>query len=179
MRARWSRNILPPVAAVLAAMVVSAGSGVASGDTRTGDLERKIARLKSVTGAFHNTDLALAGGYEKSDECVSTDDAGMGYHYVDRRLIDGTVDKDRPEALLYASATGEARKLVGVEYIKVDNDQNLGTDRDRPSLFGRPFDGPMPGHSAGTPVHYDLHVWVWRPNPDGMFAPFNPRVSCP
>ena len=28
------------------------------------------------------------------------------------------------------------------------------------------------------PPHYDLHVWVWQANPAGIFAPFNPNVSC-
>jgi hypothetical protein len=23
-----------------------------------------------------------------------------------------------------------------------------------------------------------LHVWIWRHNPDGMFAPINPNVTC-
>jgi hypothetical protein len=25
---------------------------------------------------------------------------------------------------------------------------------------------------------YALHVWVWRHNPEGLFAETNPRVSC-
>ena len=26
--------------------------------------------------------------------------------------------------------------------------------------------------------HYDLHVWLYRDNPNGLFAQFNPKVSC-
>ena len=26
--------------------------------------------------------------------------------------------------------------------------------------------------------HYDRHVWLYRDNPNGIFAPFNPAVSC-
>ncbi len=29
------------------------------------------------------------------------------------------------------------------------------------------------------PRHYDLHVWAWKHNPAGLFAPFNPKVSRP
>ena len=36
----------------------------------------------------------------------------------------------------------------------------------------------MTGHSPGMPVHYDLHVWLFDSNPDGVFAPWNPSVSC-
>jgi len=26
--------------------------------------------------------------------------------------------------------------------------------------------------------HYDLHVWLYRDNPRGMFAQFNPNATC-
>jgi len=26
--------------------------------------------------------------------------------------------------------------------------------------------------------HYDLHYWLYRPNPSGEFAQFNPDVNC-
>jgi hypothetical protein len=26
--------------------------------------------------------------------------------------------------------------------------------------------------------HYDRHIWLFRENPNGMFAQFNPAVSC-
>ena len=26
--------------------------------------------------------------------------------------------------------------------------------------------------------HHDLHVWLYRDNPNGMFEPFNPAVTC-
>jgi hypothetical protein len=67
---------------------------------------------------------------------------------------------------------------VGLEYWKADADGDLSTDEDRPSLFGQPFDGPMPGHNPGMPVHYDLHVWLFAKNPSGFFAPFNPELNC-
>jgi hypothetical protein len=52
------------------------------------------------------------------------------------------------------------------------------TDNDRPSNLGHAFDGPMPGHEPGIPVHYDLHAWVWRHNPAGGFAAWNSNVHC-
>ena len=30
----------------------------------------------------------------------------------------------------------------------------------------------------GIPAFYELHVWAWKDNPDGMFVDWNPRVSC-
>ena len=26
--------------------------------------------------------------------------------------------------------------------------------------------------------HYDRHVWIYRDNPNGVFAPLNPAVTC-
>jgi hypothetical protein len=26
--------------------------------------------------------------------------------------------------------------------------------------------------------HFDRHVWIYPDNPNGVFAPFNPAVSC-
>ena len=30
----------------------------------------------------------------------------------------------------------------------------------------------------GFEPHYELHVWLYRDNPAGMFMPFNTRASC-
>jgi hypothetical protein len=93
-------------------------------------------------------------------------------------VADAVVDPTLPEALLYAPGRSGEPRLVAVEYIKDDADGDAGTDEDRPSLFGEPFDGPMEGHEPGQPVHYDVHAWVWLANPEGDVAPFNPRVRC-
>jgi hypothetical protein len=40
----------------------------------------------------------------------------------------------------------------------------------------------MEGHEPLQPRglhHYDLHVWLWKNNPAGMFSPTNPAVKCP
>lgn len=26
---------------------------------------------------------------------------------------------------------------------------------------------------------FELHAWIWKGNPNGVFADFNPKVSCP
>lgn len=53
--------------------------------------------------------------------------------------------------------------------------------KERPRLFGQPFDGPMEGHEPLMPRelhHYDLHVWLFKENPAGLFAATNPSVGC-
>jgi hypothetical protein len=51
----------------------------------------------------------------------------------------------------------------------------------QPELFGHPFEGPMEGHYPLLPLkfhHYDLHVWLFKDNPAGLFSHSNPDVSC-
>ena len=38
--------------------------------------------------------------------------------------------------------------------------------------------GPY-GSEYGVAPYYELHVWAWRHNPNGIFADWNPRVTCP
>jgi hypothetical protein len=40
----------------------------------------------------------------------------------------------------------------------------------------------MEGHHPLMPLalhHYDLHVWLWKNNSEGLFSPTNPGVKCP
>lgn len=151
---------------------------LAAAETQS-DAREDLARARAATEQYHDEAVAQEAGFHHTDECVELPDGsgGMGFHYVNPREIDFTLDLEQPEAVLYAPH-GDRRKLVAIEYVVRDADQNLATDEDRPSLFGRPFDGPMPGHHAGMPIHYDLHVWAWQANPNGTFAQWNPNVHC-
>lgn len=113
----------------------------------------------------------------------------MGIHYLNvPRTMDLTVNASEPELLLYEPTRNGKKRLVGVEYFVpvISNgapwfDQNTPppvVDNPAPVLFGATFNGPMPGHEPGMPWHYDLHVWIWKHNPSGLFAPFNPNVQC-
>jgi len=127
---------------------------------------------------FRAVGAALAAGYAAASPCEASPEGGMGFHYVNQAAIaDPAIDPMKPEILVYAPSAGGV-ELVAAEYFKVDADQDLATDGDRPKLFGRAFDGPMQGHAPGMPRHYDLHVWLWKRNASGMFAQWNPDVRC-
>jgi hypothetical protein len=121
----------------------------------------------------------------------------MGIHSGNPALINNQeLDPENPEVLLYLP-TGNGYRLVGVEWILPVLLRNktsgavapwfLSTPWDdaeyevvtpTPQLFGHTFQGPMPGHVAGMPWHWDLHAWVWANNPNGMFEQWNPAISC-
>lgn len=160
------------LAASLALTAVSVTS--ASAERRRND-DAGLRAVQAFTERYQSEAAAIADGFHPTDDCVP----GMGYHYVDFSRVDSRLEPSRPEAVLYAPADDGARRLVAAEWIVVDQDQDVTTDHDRPSLFGHDFDGPMPGHTADMPVHYDLHAWAWANNPDGGFATWNPTITCP
>ena len=134
-----------------------------------------LQAAKAASARFHSLAQAERAGYVPESPCIP----GEGIHYGKPSLLgDSVIDPKRPELVLYELKPNGKLRLVGVEYFKVDADQDLSTDEDRPSLFGQPFDGPMPGHFPGQPIHYDLHVWLWEPNPNGIFTFPNPNVDC-
>ena len=163
----------------LTVLALAAPSTAAAWEGVTHAGASQLAQAWAATWKYYFVENALADGYRPFSPCIAEPGLGaMGFHYGKPALLaDPAIDPAQPELLLYI-ATSFGLRLIGVEYWKADADQNLATAGDRPSLFGRPFDGPMPGHEPGMPIHYDLHVWLWSGNPAGFFAPFNPLLSC-
>ena len=164
---------------VLLALVAVLTAGVAVAFARSGPLPPELQAVRAAVARFHSVDEAIAAGYVQASPCEQTDAGGMGIHFINPPLFAPGFDPATPEILLYAPRSDGSLELVGVEYWQADADQDLGTSGDRPSLFGRGFDGPMAGHAPGMPIHYDLHVWVVERNPAGVFAQWNPSVTCP
>ena len=128
-----------------------------------------LKAVKQATSRFHSTTQANRAGYLDSEHCVYSDDGGMGYHWVNQELVDPVFDPLMPEALLYEKDKNGNMKLIAVEYIVIDVGQP------------HPYFGDHPFDVGGTPVpvpHYSLHVWLYKDNPDGIFTPYNPTVSC-
>jgi hypothetical protein len=149
-------------------------------------LQDDLAQVRRVTARYHDLDAALAAGYELGwvngsgvriiTGCVSSPtDGAMGYHYFNPELMaDLTTDPLEPEVLVYASKPNGGRKLVAVEWVVRGSNSNPPGVSQAPILFGMPMHILVP--AVGFWI---MHAWVWKPNPAGMFADFNPEVSCP
>lgn len=187
-------HVLTRVTAVVVAftaLLATGGAASAHGDHgdhgegrphRTSLTARQRAVVLDATKQFRRPEAAVAAGYVQVSECTELPGVGgMGVHYIHPGLAsDAVVDPRKPELLVYVPQRNGSLGLGAVEYFVADADQDTATDEDRPSLFGRyPFDGSMPGHDAGMPVHYDLHVWLYKANPAGQLSAWNPRVTCP
>jgi hypothetical protein len=135
------------------------------------------ARVREATSIYRDINRAAAAGYRQFGGCVSGPEAGaMGVHFVKSELVDGTLEVERPEALIYEIKNGVAR-LLGVEYITpapVWDAQN----QDLPVLAGHHLQYFGSPNRYRLPALYELHVWAWQENPNGTYVDWNPLVSC-
>jgi hypothetical protein len=161
-------------------MILTATVAIVPAFGGDGALPSELQQVRSAVARYHSFEQAEKDGYTVEGEpCVASPAGTMGIHAINPALLaSDAINRLQPEILLYVPKGNGKLELVGVEYWKADADQNLTTDGDRPSLFGRAFDGPMPGHNPFMPIHYDLHVWVAEENLDGVFEMFNAALSC-
>ena len=167
--------------------------GLASAVPWSGDpeLAQLIAAIRDTTVAYHDVEVARARGYRPSSAgCEAEDIGAMGIHYGNGALLgilpgvrpptgnNSVIDPLRPEVLLYEPEPDGRLRLVAIEYVVYRAAWDAVND-DPPTLLGVPFDQKFGADAHGHADHYELHLWLWRHNPLGMFAPWNPKVSCP
>ena len=141
------------------------------------DLPPDLAAVREALRKYQDPIVAVRDGYFSTLGCVEFPSGGMGVHFLNPAVIGPTPDPFRPAILVYEPADGGKLRLVAAEWFIP-----LATGvAERPTLFGQPFDGPMEGHEPLMPRelhHYDLHVWLFKENPAGLFAATNPAVGC-
>ena len=143
---------------------------------------KMLANLRAATAKYHDLATAEAAGYSlpPGAGCVSVPGlGGMGFHYVNMptELNNpfAVYDPTMPQALLYEEMKNGQMKLVGVEFVldKAIWDE----ENDEPPYFGsQEFD--IDNAEVLDFPNYQLHVWIWRHNPNGIFTMFNPNVTC-
>jgi hypothetical protein len=167
--------LLTAAAVALAAALAVAASG-SVGTT---------ADAVQATAAFHNLAVAEKSGYgllkdKHGIACIAMPgmpNMAMGVHWAKPALVgDGKLKVTTPEALVYAPDHGTLR-LAAVEYVVLKaawDAQHV----EAPVLFGQRFNYTPAGNRFGLPAYYSLHVWIWKHNPAGKFAMWNPEVHC-
>ncbi len=155
---------------------VAAAQHAAHGDETSSPLVEAVRR---ATDQFRDVRRA-APDYRPALGCVSGPvDGAMGVHFINGALLmDGTLDANHPEALIYEMNGNEAR-LVGVEFIVLASVwHETHALQDPPVLEGQLLHYNGSPNRFGLPPFYELHVWAWRDNPRGHFVDWNTRVSC-
>lgn len=178
-----------------AAELVSPAAAVAAKPEWAGDasLSQTLAAARAATAQFHDIEVAVAAGYALGSPCESRAEGAMGHHYPNRSLLgirgvrgtpplvwgdDAVIDLRQPEVLLYEPQADGSKRLVAVEYVVFAAAWDA-VNSEPPTFAGVPFEYKEGVEAHGFEPHYELHVWVWRHNPLGMFYAWNPNVSCP
>jgi hypothetical protein len=140
----------------------------------------QIAKLRRLVAPFHDFQTASDAGWStpitpclKSGDLPSTPGTGaMGLHYGNLAFIQdgGVVNLLQPELLLYEPEKNGKLRFVGVEYIVPFADHPASAAP--PTLLGQEF-AQVPEFGV-----WGLHIYVGRHNPSGIYAPWNPKVSC-
>lgn len=148
---------------------------------------RDLADAYRGSASYHSTQLAERDGYAPFPpgvplhECItSTDGMGaMGVHWVNELEVgDAVLSAAEPEVLLYEPTRSGGLRLVGLEYVvflDVWEAEHPGTV---PTPFGRDLTLVPDGNRYELPAFYQVHAWIWKQNPHGLFEDHNPRVSC-
>jgi len=179
--------------------VGTSGSGPAPG-------EPTLAEVRAATERFRDVGVALAAGYLRDpfDLCDTAEMMGrpaslgaMGVHYVRPDLLGITAppsprvngigthtDFRTPSILIYEPRSDGSMELVAVENLVFAKAWREAGHTAPPTFHGVPYDTMIddPATSADEAhmfePHFDRHVWIYRDNPNGVFAPFNPSVTC-
>gem|GEM_PF-466961 len=177
------------ISAALLATVAVAGASAHGADRAHGRVARDLAAARDATTQFKDVSAAIAAGYGQPPapaplhECISSFDGtgAMGFHFINGSLLDGKVDPRKPEALVYAPDESGTLHLVALEYVVFQGDwvNKHGAMRKKmPNLFHEEFMATGDPNRYQIPAFFSLHVWLYKTNPSGLFAPFNPNVSC-
>ena len=71
---------------------------------------------------------------------------------------------------MYAPTRSGGWKFVAVEYVTFAAGQ---------TVLGQGMNTVPVGNRYGVPAQfYAKHAWIWQGNPDGIFADWNPSISC-
>ena len=169
--------------------------------------EPDLAAVRAAAERFRDVNVAMAEGYVPApgSMCETAPHMGqpaslgaMGVHYFRPDMLgitappnprvagNGThTDFLNPAILIYEPQTDGSLELVAVENLVFESAWRAAGNTEPPSFHGRPYERMADDPSTEIDEahmfepHYDRHVWVFRDNPNGVFAPFNPNVTCP
>jgi hypothetical protein len=151
-------------------------------------LTPELTQARDALERYQDPIVAVHDGYLSTLGCIEYPEGGseggmqyvpggMGVHFINMGAISPVLDPARPQVLIY-QPVGDKLRLVAAEwFVPVE-----AAGATRPRIFGKELEGPMAGHQPLMPDglhHYDLHVWLWKNNPAGVFSPTNPAVKCP
>jgi hypothetical protein len=202
---RISARTLVAFTVFLAACSPGEQSDAAASEAATPAETPEIAALRTVAAKYADVSVALAEGYiaDPSGMCITAAMEGqpaelgaMGLHHFRPDLLGITAtaprvagtgthtDFNQPGVLIYEPQANGTLQLVAIENVVFEAGWRAAGNTAAPTFGGNAYvhmvdDPATPADEAhGFEPHYELHAWVPRANPRGMFQPFNPAVTC-
>ena len=148
-----------------------------------------ISAVRKALDKYKDPVAAVRDGYYSTVGCVDFPSGGtehgsmeykpgaMGVHLLNMGNVGPKLDPAKPQVLIYEPVNGKLKLAAAEWFMPV---QVAGGKA--PTIFGQTLSGPMDGHQPIMPKelrHYDLHVWLWKTNPKGVFTSTNAAVKCP
>ena len=176
------------------------------GNETPGPGEPTLQEVRSATERFRDVRVALAEGYvrDPGNMCETAEMMGqpaslgaMGVHYFRPDLlgitappsprVNGTgthTDFRKPSILIYEPQPDGSLQLVAVENLVFAEAWRASGRNAPPTFHGVPYDTMRDDPATAIDEahlfepHFDRHVWLYRENPNGIFAALNPAVTC-
>jgi hypothetical protein len=181
--AAWA--VRPASGAVAAHPAAGQMGGYGGGASLAGQLAKaRVASAKYVT----HLGRAKKAGYQQ----ITPEMPGMGYHFLNPSIQGFNVKK--PAILVYEH-TGHGWQLGALEWVFTSQpttpplpDATFGTFPAACHYVNGQFipkssQSACPATHNGSkfsfwhPLLYTMHVWIWYPNPNGLYASTNPLVT--
>jgi hypothetical protein len=168
--------------------------------------EPTLEEVRHVTERFRDVAVAIAEGYirDPMNLCETAEMMGrpasqgaMGIHFLRPDLLGITAppsprvvgtgthtDFRKPSILIYEPQADGSLQLVAVENLVFAAAWRAAGHTEPPSFHGVKWDSMIDDPATAVDEahmfepHFDRHVWIYRENPNGVFAQFNPAVSC-
>jgi hypothetical protein len=180
--------VIPTLVALAEVLVATTTLHAQTQQASQPTLPANLIATRAALDKYQDPIAAVHDGYFSTVGCVDYPNGGggagqmaykpggMGVHFLNPALIGPKLDSLKPQVLIYEPVEGRLR-LVAAEWF-----MPLAISKEAPLVLGTKLDGPMEGHAPVLPVelyHWDLHVWLWKDNPNGLMHATNSNIKCP
>lgn len=171
---RFTRHGVILEALLQAALLIPGALSAQEGTPRrpsTDEYAEVVEEVRIANARFRQIESAIYEGWRDQypEGCAVSAEGGQAFHFLNPSLVDASIDVLRPELFMYEPQADGSMELVGADYI-IPFDQWHSDEP--PTLLGHRFARNEP---LGV---WAIHLWAWRANPEGLFAPWNPEVGC-
>ena len=174
-----------PFLLVASAAFLAASPGTSHGQASV--LTPELQAAKTALSKYNDPFVAIKDGYFSTLGCIDFPrgakdgpieypPGAMGVHFLNPANIGPVLDPAKPQVLIYEQV-GDKLVLTAAEWFM----PVAVAGGKAPAIFGQTLAGPMDGHEPIMPAalrHYDLHVWLWKDNPLGVFTSTNSVIKC-